>query len=181
MLIGTQFAPKSFYAGDTVTFSVKRTEYSSSEWDLVFVIAFPTGRLSVQASTEGEGFEVTVPGNRTEKAQPGSYPCFLVFSKDDERVTVQQRGVVIMPNPLRDFSPTEAMELLANVVAAIKTLSRGTNQQISIGSETYTKKDLKTLFDIRDRLRVEVAAERRAMGLPARGGGKKIYTRFTNK
>ncbi len=178
--IVTQFAPRSIFAGDSVEFSLSISNYPSDEWTVQWVVCAEP-RVSVAGTVDGVGYSVDMDGSVTEDTKPGTYATFLIFTNiadPEQRATVPQRGIVIRPNPVKPLQKTFAMQTLVDVESAIKSLSKGTNQQVSIGSETYTKKDLNRLFDIRNMLRVEVAAERKAMGLPSTGGGRKIQTRF---
>jgi hypothetical protein len=179
--IVTQFAPRAIFAGDSVEFSLSISNYPSDEWTVQWLLCTEP-RVSV-AGTAGvnNGFLVDADGRETEDVAPGTYATFLVFTNiadPEQRATVPQRGIVIRPNPVKPLQKTFAMLALEDVQAAISSLVKGTNQQVSIGSETYTKKDLNKLFEIRNQLRVEVAGERKRMGLPSHGGGRTIQTRF---
>jgi hypothetical protein len=97
----------------------------------------------------------------------------------DERDTYGPWPVVVQPNPLLPRTPSWAQTQLTAINTAIARLVTGANKQVSVDGQTYTKRDMKELIDMRNHFLFLVNNELVVLGLiSAVSGNRRVVTRF---
>lgn len=165
-----------YVVGDTIAFAVGASGYKSADWDLKFVIG-STPPTSFAATPDGDGWEINAAPANTSEIQPGVHAVALVLTHKTTgaRQTYATRRISFLPDPTRSFPTSWAQRTLDKIETAIEKLSGSTNQQVIINGESYTKKDIARLMEVRRELRVEVDNERQSLG---RGRSRRIVSRF---
>jgi hypothetical protein len=173
-------APRFFVQGDSISFDVAMSGYSPVDWDLKFVVLADTP-VAFDALEVGETFRVELTPAQSLTIPAGRVGFCYVFinTATNKRDTYGPWPVVVQPNPLLPRVPSWAQVQLTSVNAAIAKLLTGANKQVSVDGQTYTKRDLKELMDMRHHLEFLVTNELRVLGLIApTSGNRKIVTRF---
>lgn len=170
--------PCRIEAGNTVKFTVISRDFPPATWTLKYVMSKDGAKkLEKEVAPNPDGnWLVTLAAADTANFVPGRYDFAVYATLETERASLGNGQIVVEPNLSMDRPKTTAETLLANVEAAITKLSSGTNQSTNFNGQTYMKKDLGKMLEVRDRLRAEVQGERAATG----GGAnwKTIATRF---
>ncbi len=181
--------PASFTAGDLVTW----TQESAPEGTTAITAYLRTNAASgatVAASGPVSGvWTFTLPSSTTVQLTPGDWRLQEVAMVNGEPVTINNASFVIARSLAYTGSPaaidlrSQAEKDLADVEAAIRSLTTGA-QEYWIGSGGNGRKvrraDLAELIKWRDRLKAQVAAEKRAEDIAnGLGDGRRLYVRFT--
>lgn len=171
--------PRTITKGDSVSFDVGGTGYSPSLFTLKFVIQSPVPKI-LEAVAAGDRHVVTATPEQTSALDHGRFPFSLIWTtiSDSARTTDGMGQILVLPDPTAAIGMSWARQALTNIEGAITKLTLGTNKSVDIDGQVYTKRDLKELFEARDRLIVTVSAELAEIGHPNKSGFKTIYTRF---
>lgn len=171
--------PRIITKGDSLSFDVGGTGYSPDVFNLKFVIQSPVPKI-LEATGVADRHVVIATPEQTLQLDHGRFPFSLVWTTiaDNARVTDGMGTILILPDPTSAVAPSWARTALSNIEAAITKLTTGTNKSVDIDGQLYTKRDLKELFEARDRLIVTVSAELAEIGQHNKSGFKTIYTRF---
>ena len=174
-------APKQITAGATILFSESLFAYPATLYTLVYVLNLNGALVAkLAAAASGNDFLITATAETTANWTPGRYnhSAIVTCIADETVIPVWNGQVQVLPNMGISTPQTPAQTQLASLDASITKLLAGTIKSATINGQSWTKNDLKTLFDIRDRLQTRVDAELRAIGLSRKGGSKTIVTRF---
>lgn len=173
--------PPTLVIGDLWAFSWASTVYSRSDgYGAQFTIALGQERFSADG-VDGESdreWLFSIPPSETETAEPpGTWLYWVIVSNpiQDERFTVEQGEIKVLPNPLTGpvRPPTEKEKTLA---LAIETRRKLVSSEVAVAtfqSHQYTLWDIEKLDKVIRRLEDEVANEG-----PEAGKHKFVYTRF---
>ena len=172
--------PEKLRAGDTWKWRSAAADYPASDgWSLVTMFRGPES-IDQAGVADGDGWITTVPATAT-KVGAGRYSWTSRASKDDEVFTVASGVLEVLP----DLTFVEGMDYdgrssaekqLAACEAALEGLLTQTKSTVTFGDQSYTNADVEKLMNIRDRLREEVAIEKRK----ANGGqGRRVLIQFT--
>lgn len=180
-------SPSVIEAGDTVLFTEKYTDYPSATWYLDFVIQAqgsgnaPNTTRATNDPNAANGFLVTLNAANTTNWAPGRYQFaqYVTEISSSQRTTAKTGVFQIIPNLAATQPLSSAATMLANIEAAISSLTANPFLSVSANNITYTRSDMSTLISMRTRLQAEVIRERTAAdafrGLETSG---RIGTRF---
>jgi hypothetical protein len=172
--------PRSFVAGDSFNFEYNDVSHPASQgWAAQFVI-MTTAPTLIAGVADGDAFDFSMDSATSALIVPGEYGQALVFTKAGKRETVSLLSVIVLPNPVVASAPSWAMMALTECETAIRNWAKGSNAQVSINGETYTKKDIDKLLTLRNYLATVVASELKLQGKPTRSGFKTIVTEFSS-
>lgn len=176
--------PTQITAGDTVQWT--RTDlsgdYSAADgWALTYYIVGAVN-LSVTATADGTGFDVTISATSSATLTTGDYALTGRVSKDGEVFTVYSGRLNVLPNLATAEAGSETRSYWRkyrdDIRAALAVYGTdGTQAYTIMGERAVT---LRTLDDWHKALALAesmVSAEEAAAG---RGGGKNILMRFRN-
>lgn len=181
--------PASFTAGDLVTW----TQEAAPEGTTAITAYLRTNAASgatVAASGPINGvWTFSLPAATTAQLTPGDWRLQEVATVNGNPVTVNNasftitRSLAYTGNPTAIDLRSQAEKDLADVEAAIRALTTGA-QEYWIGNSGNGRKvrraDLAELIKWRDRLKGQVAAEKRAEDIAnGLGDGRRLYVRFT--
>jgi hypothetical protein len=175
--------PATIASGSTLLFTESIIGYPATLYTLAFILNLNgTVIANIAGTPTGNDFIVTSPAVTTALWQPGRYNFAEIVTKTSDSTVTQicSGQLSVTPNFAATITPTAAMNALAAAEAGILALMSSTNQSVNFAGQQFTSRNLKEFFDARDRLRAQVDAELRAMGVSTRGGGKNIVTQFTN-
>lgn len=176
----TSGIPIEIVAGDTLSFTVSYAGYPPASNTLTFCLNKNGVSLTqITGTTSGDGYLVTESAANTAGWVPGRYSYTCYITAGGERVTVDSGQISIAPNMAVSQTPTAAQAMLAACNAAYLALATKTKSSVSFNGQSFTVQSLRELQLMRDRLRVEVQAEQRALGYNKQGGAKILVTRFT--
>lgn len=182
--------PASFTAGDLVTW----TQEAAPEGATAITAYLRTNAASgatIAASGPINGvWMFTLPAATSVQLTPGEWRLQEVATVGGNPVTVNNasftvtRSLAYTGNPTAVDLRTQAEKDLADVENAIRGLTTGA-QEYWIGSGGNGRKvrraDLAELIKWRDRLKAQVAAEKRAEEIAnGLGDGRRLYVRFTS-
>lgn len=171
--------PDQLVAGDTWKWSASFEDYSASDgWTLTTSFRGESA-LDVAGSADGDGFVSTAAASATLALTAGRYSWVSVVTKDDESYTVDSGNLEVLPNLAAQEAGYDGRTLaerqLAAAEATLETLLASKNATVHFGDQSFTRQDVEKLMKIRDRLRDQVAREKRA----ANGGqGRRIKVEF---
>jgi hypothetical protein len=172
-------------AGDTLDFETRVEAFPrTAGWNLTYkLIPFAAGIgpitiLATGTAADDADYRVQVGPSITTGWASGSYSWMAYVHKSGARHTVDQGTLKILPNPesAQSYdSRSHSRKMLLQVESAMEALNLGT-QSMTIGSRSWTKRDMPELILLRDRYKAEIANEealdRVASGLanPRRAG-----------
>jgi hypothetical protein len=181
--------PASFTAGDLVTW----TQDAAPEGTTAITAYLRTNAASgatVSASGPVDGvWTFTLPAATTAQLTPGDWRLQEIATVNGNPVTINNASFAITRSLAYSGSPaavdlrSQAQQDLDAVEAAIRALTTGA-QEYWIGNSGNGRKvrraDLAELIKWRDRLKAQVAAEKRAEDIAnGLGDGRRLYVRFT--
>ena len=159
----TAGVPSSFRAGDTTNFTKTYADYPASTWDLVFYFVregYPT--IQKTADKSGDDFTVSLSSAESAKFTPGRWEWFAKASRQSEGEITAGSGVVdILRNPASQPSTTFAEEALSMVEKSIRGDLPTAQESVSLTGVDITKMGISERFQLRDKIKSEIARERR--------------------
>ena len=177
--------PTQITAGDTVQWT--RTDlsgdYSAADgWALTYYIVGAVN-LSVTATADGTGFDVTISATSSATLTTGDYALTGRVSKDGEVFTVYSGRLNVLPNLATAEAGSETRSYWRRVRDALRALLETTAPDPTQAYTIFGERAV-TLMPIAERLQLlamaesQVAAEEAAAGTG--GGGKNVLMRFRN-
>lgn len=165
---------RTLRAGDTWSWVETVAGYDAGAWTLYYTAKSAAGGFQIAASAAGVQHRVDVNFATTEAYQPGVYQVVRWAEQGAVRQTVDVQTWEVLPN-VREGVPTQPVDLrstaqrmLDATEAGIEKLLANTNETVQLPNGiAYTKRKLGDLISLRDKLRIEVAAEKRAAKLAA--------------
>lgn len=175
--------PKCIAAGSTLLFTETLNGFPATAYALTFILSVNGVPLSgITAIPSGSDFVVSAPASTTSTWAPGRYIwAQRVTANSDSTITSAGSGSLSVTP---DFSQTITVPSQAKLVAVEATILKALanpNSSVNFNSQSFTSRNLKDLFDIRDRIQAQVDAERRIAGISNDGGSKRIVTQFRNE
>lgn len=172
--------PCSIAAGSTLLFTETLIGYPATLYMLAFILN-RDGVLTdnIAASASGDDFVITQTAEVTGLWYPGRYNWSEVVTKiSDSNVKQLCLGQISITPNFAATAPKSSTQLQLDAInAAILSLLSGA-KAATFNGQSVTQRDMKEMFDARDRLQAQVDAELRAAGLSQRGGSKTIVTQF---
>jgi len=171
--------PTELRAGDTWKWQSSYADYSAADgWALTTAFR-GANSLDVTGVADGSGWISTGAAADTGELTAGRYSWTSKVSLDGETFTVASGTLDVLPDLSAVATAydgrTDAEKQLAAAESALTSLLSKQHASVSIGDQSYTLQDLEKLMTVRDRLREQVAAEKRK----ANGGkGRRILVEF---
>jgi hypothetical protein len=117
--------PKSFIAGDTVTWLKSLSDYSAADgWVLTYEFR-GANRQTVTCSADGTDHLATIPAASTASFIPGDYYVFAYAAKGAERYSVFQGTITVKPNPAVGNNPYDGRSHAKRCLSAIEATLEG--------------------------------------------------------
>ncbi|MCW1921308.1 hypothetical protein OKA05_02015 [Luteolibacter arcticus] len=171
--------PDQLRAGDTWKWRTSSADYSAADGWVLTTAFRGTESLDVEGVADGGGWISTGAAADTADLPAGRYSWISRASKDGETYTVGSGVVEVLPDLTASEEPydgrTDAEKQLAAVETCLTTLLSKQHSSSSFGDQSYTLQDIEKLKRIRDQLRSQVAAEKRASN---GGKGRRILIEF---
>jgi hypothetical protein len=175
--------PKQIAAGATLLFTETINGYPATLYTLAFILNLDGALVAtIAGSASGNDFIITAPATTTAAWKPGRYNFAEMLTEiaDTTNVNIGCSGQLsVTPNFSVNATPTDLQNQLAAIEATISKVISSPNASVNFNGQSYSKFNLKELFDIRDRLQARVDAELRSLGLSTKGGAKRLVTQFT--
>lgn len=173
--------PTEIVAGTTVKWTKSLSDYSASEgWSLTYYFFNSDNHFSVEATSSGEDFQITIDASTSANYQPGEYKWQAIVTKGTEKYVVDSGYIKVLP------SPTQAVDWRSDIKKALDAIKaviegRATKDQASyqIAGRRLDRTPVPDLIALYDKLKKEYAKELKAEKL-AKGEstGSKILIRF---
>lgn len=181
--------PASFTAGDLVTWTQERAPEAASAVTAYLRTNAASGATVAASGPVNGVWTFTLTGQTTAQLTPGEWRLQEVATTPAGPVTINNaafsitRSLKYVGNPTAVDLRSQAQQDLDAVEAAIRALTTGA-QEYWIGSGGNGRKvrraDLAELIKWRDRLKAQVAVEKRAEDIAnGLGDGRRLYVRFT--
>lgn len=182
--------PATFTAGDLVTWTQEAAPAGTTAITAYLRTNAASGATLAASGPVNGVWTFTLPSATSTQLAPGEWRLQEVAIVNGSPVTVNNASFTITPSLAYTGSPTavdlrsQAEKDLADVEAAIRSLTTGA-QEYWIGSGGNGRKvrraDLAELIKWRDRLKAQVAAEKRAEDIAnGLGDGRRLYVRFSS-
>lgn len=173
--------PREIVAGATLLFTLSGGGYPATTHTRAFILNLEGVSVATLAGTpSGLDFIISAAAATTAAYPPGQYFfAELATAISDGTVTGICRGfLTVAPNYAVTATPTPAQLQLAALDANILAVLARKSKSRNFSGQSSEDRELKDLFDARDRLQNRVWAELRALGLTTKGGAKILLTRF---
>lgn len=162
--------PCKIRGGDTVRFSVISSDYPPSAWSAQFCLSRNgTAASPVTATESGDEYIFTLSAATTGALAVGTWQWMIRYTEtSSSEVITGESGIIdVLPNLSTSQTASTAQALLTLVESQLTSLfaSGDTYTSVSFNGQSYTKANVGELMRIRDRLKAEVIAERRANAL----------------
>lgn len=157
-------------AGDTIRWSRSLSDYPANEgWDLKFTLLGQGGAHNGTASADGDAHQITVAASESATWAPGNYLLTEYVTKGAERFTIASRSVRVLPDLASATDAVDTRSHARKVLDAIEAWLESkapVHGMLEIAGRRIQHYPIEQLLVLRDRYRIEVAAEESA----ARGG-----------
>lgn len=181
--------PASFTAGDLVTWTQERAPEDATAITAYLRTNAASGATVAASGPVNGVWTFTLPAATTAQLTPGEWRLQEIATTPAGAVTVNSasfsitQSLAYVGNPTAVDLRSQAQKDLDDVEAAIRALTTGA-QEYWIGNSGNGRKvrraDLAELIKWRDRLKAQVAAEKRAEDIAnGLGDGRRLYVRFT--
>lgn len=140
------------------------SDYPASTWLLTYWCkqqASAGAKFSIVASADGDAHAVEVAATTTGTYTAGDYTWVAVATYGAAVMEVDSGSFVLLPKYNADAAlddRSHAKIMLERVEAALEALALG-RKEYTIGSRSYTARDIEELTTLRDKYRGEVHAE----------------------
>jgi hypothetical protein len=174
-------------AGDTLNHATRIDGYLPEEgWVLKFrlVPRFPTGTaIGITAIADAGQWVVQAHAPITSGWLPGEYSWAAWVEKGVEKYTVETGILTVLPDPRTASVGTDTRSATERAFDAVNAMLQGRAtdgvQSYTINGRQLSRYSMADLLKLRDRLRVDLARERRAAGLQdAVGTTRRIFVRI---
>jgi hypothetical protein len=174
-------------AGDTLNHAIRVATYTPEDgWALKFrlVPRFPTGTaISITALADGGQWNVQAHAPITSAWLPGEYNWAAWVEKAQEKYTVETGILTVLPDPRTASVGTDTRSATERAFDAVNAMLQGRAtdgvQSYTINGRQLSRYSMADLLKLRDRLRVDLARERRAAGLQDHTGtARRIFVRI---
>jgi hypothetical protein len=174
-------------AGDTLNYATRIATYEpEGGWvlKLRLVPRFPSGTaISLVGTAEAGQWVVQTHAPVTATWQPGEYNWAAWVEKGVEKYTVETGILTVLPDPRTASVGTDTRSATERAFDAVEAMLHGRAtdgvQSYTINGRQLSRYSMADLLKLRDRLRVDLARERRAAGLQdAVGTTRRIFVRI---
>lgn len=176
--------PTQIRAGDTVKWTRELADYPTSEaWALKYrIVGNGAEPREVTATIASGKYNITLGSTLTDDLAEGTYQLVGWVEKSGERFTVYNRTLSVLPNLAAAAGATDtrshARKTLALIEAAIESHAVDPVESLTIGSRTYTRPSLETLYNLRSRYAALVRKEENKERIESGGKAKKLVVSF---
>ena len=174
-------------AGATLYIKKAFVSYPASLWKLNYVLNL-AGKVIAQIpgpadpnSPNQNSFIVTLPAAQTAAWLPGEYNFADIVTQIAAPNAVERANygsIIVTPNYAIDTPKTISQKQLEEIDCMISKLLGKQTRSVNFNGQQFEEKDLKQIFDIRDRIQARVDADLTRLGLSKKGNIKRFVTRF---
>jgi hypothetical protein len=160
--------PKSFMAGNTVSWTETFTSYPASEWELSIYLLSKDGKIQIDGVEDGDSFDIELDPATTKDYTPGifSWTAFVYKETESvvtERYQVGQGTIEILADIAQLSAGYDTRTLNRRILDALNDLIEGKAiddvASYSIAGRSISLMPIKDLLDWRDRYAQYVRAE----------------------
>lgn len=133
--------PRKLIAGDSVSWSRTLSGYLPSDgWVLRYRLVSLNNSYGISSSGNDAEHQVVLSGADTENWVEGEYSLVAWVSKGDDRHTISQARVRVMPNPASaDYDPrSHAEKMLTALREQLQKKATSGKQSITVDGQTVT-------------------------------------------
>ncbi len=183
-ITATDGVPQYLQGGDTIRFTFTDADHPPSLWSAIFYLSKNgTAITNFSATESGDTYTVAITAAQSAALAPGLYEWFVRFTEtsSSEIQSGATGTITVLPNLAASQTATTAQTMLTTLETCITSLAAGTNQSVSFNGQSYTKKDVGSLYRLRTMLQAEVVRERAAIdALKGVTGRSQYQVRFQN-
>jgi len=155
--------PCSFESGNTVIFTEQFADYSPADWAATIYLSLNGVPVNNTTATEsGVTYTFTIAATTTAAFQPGTYDYVIRVAGGGEVATAKTGQINVLQNLAVAATPSTAQAMLTAIDATITALLGSGNQSVSFNGQSYTKRNITELRQMRLDLQAEVIKEQRA-------------------
>jgi hypothetical protein len=133
------------------------------------------------ATAEGDSFRTKQTSAQTAALVPGGYSVTQWVEKGDDRATLINSQITVLPNPASLTVGTDTRshleKVISNIEAVLENKASNDVQEFVIGDKSLKKMTVAELIGWRDRYKAELAREQNS-SKTGKQFGRKIYTRM---
>lgn len=151
--------------GDTVSISQQFSNYDASAWTIALFLSFNgTAATNVAGTGTGTNWSFVLPAATTSNLSAGNYffAYYATSTSNNTRNTVATGAITFIPNLAATQTVSISQQQLDALNATILTLSASGNASCSFNGQSFTKRDLHQLMEMRRELEAQVFREQRA-------------------
>lgn len=176
--------PPTVRQGDTIRWTRAFADYpASAGWQLSYTLVSATARITINATADGDGFDITVPASTSAGWGGADYTWQEVVSNGTERYTLGTGSITVQADLTAGTGGvdlrTHAQKVLAAIEAVIEGQAGAPEAETQVEGRALKYWPYADLLLLRDRYLREVAAqkaaERAAAGL---GSSRIVRVRF---
>ncbi len=155
-----------YEVADTVAIVETFSDYPIASYSLILYLNL-AGVAATNVSGVGSDtntWTFTLPNTTTTNLTPGLYDYAMRATKtaDSTTSTAKTGQVTFIPNLAATTAPSAAQVLLTQLNATILALAASGNSSVSLNGQSFTKRDLHQLMEMRRELEAQVFREQRA-------------------
>jgi hypothetical protein len=185
-LVPSSPAVEEITQGDTINWVFALPSYPGDQWTGQLSFTQAGSKVGAPANLVADPMDVThwmvtVDSATSAKLPVGTCAVYTVMTRvalPNDRVSLFQGDVTVLPNPLGTMPQTPNMQALAAVNRTINIVLAQPEQSASFNGQTYTLHNIKDLFDIRTQLESFVSGEMAAVGVSHGKNFKILQDRF---
>lgn len=159
--------PNSFTVGESFSWTKEFSLYPASEWDLTYHFRGVGQGFDVDATADGDAFELSALSSQTTDCTAGTYSFQAFVTKDDEKILVDQGTIRIHPNLASLDAETSfdgrsnAQKILDAIDAMVQGKASLDQQSYVIGNRQLARIPIPDLILLRDKYQRIVNQEKR--------------------
>lgn len=172
--------PTVISAGLSYSWSKSLTDYPASTWTLAYSLVNHQHQYDISAAANGDDYAVSITKTESAIFEPGRYHLIGFVDDGTDRVQIYAGEVYVYPDytEVADLR-TWAEKTLDAVEAVIANTATKDQQSVMVDGQTLIRRSMADLIMLRDRMRREVAAEKRAADVAAGlGHSGRVQLRF---
>lgn len=154
--------PGRFRAGDTVKWTESLTEYPATNWELTYIFTKEgCDPVESTATASGSDHAATLTAADSGEFSAGRWNWFARVSDQDEgTLTVKDGTVTVLPDPTASGEQSFAQKALQMVEKSLTDDLPTAQESFNVAGVDITTMSLSERYQLRDKLKAEVARER---------------------
>ncbi len=157
--------PTHIELGTTVRFQVSFSDFPASEWTAALELQLNTDApTSVAATAADDAFLFVLSAAVTDALTPGTYNVAIYVTEISSSEVARAYGGIVRCDKNVSEAQTASFnrQLLSDIDTALSSLATGTNQSVNVNGQSYTKKDVTSLYALRVQVKAAVIMEENA-------------------